>query len=76
MRHPNGSRKNTEQPLKLTLVGFFISLVGWLIGMIGRGDSNSVYVLLGSVIVPFGVAVFLVGFFWLLVVYLEHWERK
>lgn len=75
MKNSNGNHGNIKQPLRLTLFGFFVGLVGWVVGMIGRGDANSTYVQAGTVIIPFGVVIFLIGFFWLLIIYLEHWEH-
>lgn len=72
MRNVQGCKKNTQSPLRIIMLGFFVAFLGWLIGMIDRGNSGSAYVQLGAWIAYVGVAGFLVGFFWLLVVFIEQ----
>lgn len=68
--------KRVLPTLRLTLIGFFVALMGWAIGMLDRGNPDSLFVQVGLGIGYVGVVLFLIGFFWLLVLYLEQWDKR
>lgn len=57
--------------LRIGLIGFFIALFGVLIGLIDSEKGEGIFYLLGLIMVYAGVIVFVIGFFWALVIFIE-----
>jgi hypothetical protein len=62
--------------LRIAMIGFFIAFAGFLLGMIDQNNPAGMFFKLGSIVAYCGLFVFIVGFFWLLVMYLERLSDK
>jgi len=62
--------------LRIAVIGFFVAFAGFVIGMIDQNNPAGLFYRLGSVVAYCGLFVFIGGFFWLLVMYLEHLSDK
>lgn len=62
--------------LRIGMIGFFIALFGVLIGLIDPRKGEGIFYLVGLIFVYAGVIVFVIGFFWALVLFIETTQGK
>jgi len=66
--------EKVRKPLQVVMAGFFSGLLGWGIAWPATPDFESAGYYVGIAIMYLGVAVFVVGFCWLGVLFLERFR--
>jgi len=66
--------EKVRKPLRVVMAGFFIGLFGWAIAWLANPDFESAGYYVGIAVMYLGVAVFVVGFCWLGVLFLEKFR--